>query len=177
MRLHGHYSIRSQPVTQQDFQISPCAFRVIDGIKLPIRGPFTQVVAQRGIVALYVSQPGETPLYYSMTPGWIHWSEQKLALLGKPKLIEQGTVVIWQAGKVDSAAIDELPCPEIGEVIPQETAIAQYQQCILNAVRLRLKGCRVAVAQSGGADSLLITWALHQLGATVVPMTVCSSTD
>jgi asparagine synthetase B (glutamine-hydrolysing) len=35
----------------------------------------------------------------------------------------------------------------------------------------------VAVSQSGGIDSLMITWALIQLGVKPIPMTVCTGTD
>lgn len=175
MRLSGHYSIRSQPITQLDYQITPEHWKTVEGHKLPIRGPFTQVICDRGTAVLYVSQPGEVPLYYSVSPGWIHWHEQKLALPGSAKRINQGEFVIWSPNGVKTVKAEELSRPPIVPAVSCEEAVAQYQQQILNAVRKRLgHRTRVAVSQSGGVDSLLITWALLQLGVEVVPLVVCT---
>ncbi|MGA7933416.1 MAG: asparagine synthase-related protein [Kovacikia sp.] len=176
-RIAGSYSSRSKPISQADHQIEPEHWTIIDGFKLPIRGPFTQAICNRGTAVLYVSQPGEVPLYISLTPGYIHWHEQEL-LLPKPVRIKQGCVVIWTPENCQLFFVEGLPRPPIRDPISKPEAIAQYQECIINAVRRRLNGrTRVAVAQSGGTDSLLLTWALLELGIEVVPLTVCTSRD
>ena len=175
-RIAGHYTARSRDIKQLDHQISPQHFKLVDGHKLPIRGPFTQVICQRGTAVLSVSQPGEVPLYYSTSPGKISWHEQKLALSGSVERIPQGTAIVWTPQSLFEYPVDQLPRPEIRPPQPQSTAIAQYRQCILNACAVRtLK--RVAIAQSGGTDSLLLAEALLRLGVEVVPMTICSGLD
>jgi asparagine synthetase B (glutamine-hydrolysing) len=174
----GRCSARSVPVNQLDYQIEPQHFATVEGVKLPVRGPFTQAVSNRGTAVLYVSQPGEVPLYFSFTPGWIHWHEQKLALPGKPDRVPQGCALFWSPEACHVELIEDLPLPSIAPPISQAEAIAQYQQCLLNAVKRRVGKQRVvAVAQSGGPDSLLLTWALLQLGIQPVPLTVCTSPD
>jgi asparagine synthetase B (glutamine-hydrolysing) len=176
-RLNGRYCFNQSPIEQTDYQIEPFRWTSLEGYKLPICGPYTQVVARHGECCLYVSQPGEVPLYYSITPGWIHWHEQKLALPGKPNRIEQGTAIIWSPESLESYFVEHLPRPNIGtEILTQSEAIAHYQQILITAVLRRLGNAkRIAVAQSGGPDSLLITWALTQCGVQVIPLTVCTS--
>jgi asparagine synthetase B (glutamine-hydrolysing) len=178
-RLCGHYSIRSKPVEQLDWQITPKHFKTFSGYKLPIRGPFTQVLCDRGSAVLYVSQPGEVPLYYSITPGWIHWHEQRLALPGKPIRINQGEVVLWNPKGVETQKIDELPCPAIEPDCSFLEAIKQYKALLIQAIAYRLPDNvqTVAVSQSGGIDSLMITWGLLQLGIKPLPLTVCTGLD
>jgi asparagine synthetase B (glutamine-hydrolysing) len=177
-RIVGRYSLRSQAVSQSDHQIEPQHFITVEGVKLPIRGPFTQAICQRGTAVLYVSQPGEVPLYYSLTPGWVHWHEQKLALPGTAKRINQGEAIIWNPQGCRTEKVDELPLPAIGEPTPVENAIQQYKDLLIKAIARRLPPAikTVAVSQSGGIDSLMVTWALLRLGIQVVPLTVCTGT-
>ena len=179
MRINGRYSLRSRAIKQLDHQITPRHFTTFDGHKLPIRGPFTQAVCQHGTAVLYVSQPGEVPLYYSTTPGWIHWHEQKLALPGSPQRLNQGEALIWTPHSLRVQRVDELPQPEIRHPMPIDQAVEEYKSQILNAVSARLDDSTapVAVSQSGGIDSLMVAWALLQLGRKFVPMTVCTGMD
>ena len=177
-RLNGSYSIRSEAIRQYDYQIEPQQWKSFEGRKLPIRGPFTEVICDRGMAILYVSQPGEVPLFYSTTPGWIHWSEQKLALPGRGKTrIHHGELVCWTPQRLDHIQFEHPIRPPIRSDVPTtEQAIAEYQQRLIHAVKVRLGNHqRVAVAQSGGVDSLMVTWALLKAGVEVVPMTVYHS--
>jgi asparagine synthetase B (glutamine-hydrolysing) len=177
-KLKGSYSLRSAAIKQIDYQIEPQHWKAVEGFKLPIRGPFTQLTCDRGTAVLYVSQPGEVPLYYSVTPGWIHWHEQKLALPGSAKRVNQGECVVWSPKGVKTIKAEDLSRPAIVPAVACEEAIAQYQQQIIDAVSRRLGGrSRVAVSQSGGVDSLLITWALLRLGIEVVSLVVCTGMD
>ncbi|MGA7933417.1 MAG: asparagine synthase-related protein [Kovacikia sp.] len=177
-RIAGSYSIRSKPISQTDHQIEPQHWTTIEGFKLPIRGPFTQAICNRGTACLYVSQPGEVPLYYSLTSGWIHWHEQKLALPGKAIRIRQGEAIIWTPQRCDTFQVDEFPTPDIEPVVTMESAIQPYLSLILKSTAKRLGNSqKVAVSQSGGIDSLMITWALLKLGVEVIPLTVCTGMD
>jgi asparagine synthetase B (glutamine-hydrolysing) len=177
-RLKGHYTTRSQPVHQQDYQIKPERWRVVAGFSIPVGGPFTQVSCDRGTAILYTSRLGEVPLYYHIDTRQkrLCWSEQRFDLPRGAKRLDAGSCLIWSPEHSQRWDLDWLPMPAIAPATPQQEAIAQYQQLILSAVQRRLGGrTRVAVSQSGGIDSMLITWALQQLGVEVVPIVACSS--
>ena len=175
-RLKGLYSIRSQPIHQQDYQVKPEKWRLVAGFSLPIAGPFTQVICKRGAAILYVSRQGEVPLYYLAKQKQICWSEQRFELPRGAKRLAAGTCIVWTPEGIQEWTLDLIPQPAIAPPIPQSEAIAHYQQLILSAVQSRLSGrTRVAVSQSGGIDSMLITWALRRLGVEVVSITACAS--
>ncbi|MEH2067880.1 MAG: asparagine synthase-related protein [Nostoc sp.] len=179
MRLSGKYDLKSRPIQQTDLQIKPQLFVKYEGWTLPINGPFSLVEAERGIAVLYVSAPGETPLYYTAKPHSLHWGEQKFKLPSPAKKVNAGEMIIWEPGYITTQIVDNILTPKIKADYPVSDAYEAYTQLILNAVASRLATCpqsnRVAVAQSGGLDSLLITWALHKLGVEVYPLTVCTS--
>jgi asparagine synthetase B (glutamine-hydrolysing) len=179
MRLSGKYHLRSEPVYQADLQIQPDIFAEHEGWQIPINGPFTTVKAERGMAVLYVSCPGETPLYYTAKPTSIHWGEQKFSLPSPAKRINAGEMIIWEPGYITKQTVDNILVSEIRGDYPILKAYEEYSNLLLKAVSKRLATCpqiyRVAVAQSGGLDSLIITWALHQLGIEVCPITVCTN--
>ncbi|AUB37478.1 asnB, asparagine synthase [Nostoc flagelliforme CCNUN1] len=179
MRLSGKYDLKSDPICQADYQIKPCSFVDYEGWSLPVSGPFTLAKAERGTAVLYVSSPGETPLDYTAKPHSLHWSEQRFELPSSAKRINAGEIVIWEPGYLTTQTIDNICVDKIRDNYPVVSAYEEYTQLILDAVNRRLVTCpqanRVAVAQSGGLDSLLIVWALHTLGVKVYPLTVCTS--
>lgn len=179
MRLSGKYDLKSSPILQADLQIEPHFFAEHEGWRIPINGPFTLVKAERGTVILYVSSPGETPLYYTAKPHSLHWGEQKFKLPSPAKRVNAGEFVIWEPGYITRQSIDNILVGKVRDEYPVMCAYEEYAQIILNAVKKRLATCpksnRVAVAQSGGLDSLILTWALHTLGVEVYPLTVCTS--
>lgn len=182
MRLAGNYNLKNKPIYQADLQIQPQFFVENEGWHLPINGPFSLVKAERGTVILYVSSPGETPLYYTAKPHSFYWGEQKLKLPSSAKRVNAGELVIWEPGYITKQTIDNILTSQIQADYPIFFAYEEYAQLILNAVGRRLATCpqsnRVAVAQSGGLDSLLLTWALYTLGVEIYPLTVCTnSTD
>ncbi|PHK26295.1 hypothetical protein VF10_04045, partial [Nostoc linckia z13] len=175
----GKYHLKSSPIHQIDSQINPQSFAEYEGWTLPANGPFSLVKAERGIVILYVSAPGETPLYYTAKPHSLHWGEQKFKLPSPAKKVNAGELIIWEPSYITKQIIDNILAPKIQANYPIADAYEAYTQLILNAVANRLATCpesnRVAVAQSGGLDSLLLTWALHKLGVEVYPLTVCTN--
>ncbi|MHC5730320.1 MAG: hypothetical protein ACYTXY_40680, partial [Nostoc sp.] len=106
MRLSGKYHLKSSPVYQADLQIKPEFFVEIEGWQMPVNGPFTLVKAERGTVALYVSSPGETPLYYTATSHCLHWGEQKFRLPSPTKRVNAGEMVIWEPGYITKQNVD-----------------------------------------------------------------------
>lgn len=175
-QLQGQYSIKSKTVRQADHQIEPQHWKTVDGYKLPVRGPFTQVTADRGTAVLYVSQPGEVPLYYSLIRGAIRWSEWSSLPNAVP--VKPGTAVVWNPQGVKVLTIESLPCPPIDTSYDEASAITKYKELLLAAVQRRLPAdsqAPIAVAQSGGADSTLVAWALNYLGRAIVPITASSS--
>jgi asparagine synthetase B (glutamine-hydrolysing) len=177
-RFYGSYGPRSKDIDDRDWQVEPTEWANVEGFRLPINGPFTQVVAKRGTAILYVSQPGELPLYWSIANGKIFWHEQRLALPWGAKRIDDGTAIVWTPVSHKVVTVDHLPLPAIEPPTPQPQAIAQYLQTLINSVKRRVGDRdRVAVSQSGGVDSLMITWALLKAGIEVVPLTVCTGPD
>lgn len=182
-RLIGRYGRFFPEVNIQDYQIRPEKFASSRLEKFPIQGPFTSVRACDGRVSLYSSASSTVPLYYSISRNILYWHEQKLALPGSPKRVKKGEVVRWTAGEkeVSSQIIDTLPCPPINYHITEQEAIAAYKSALLLAVRRRLEtlppNAKVAVAQSARLDSFLIIWALLQMGANIVPITVGLTAD
>ncbi|MBD0303959.1 MAG: hypothetical protein ICV85_17850 [Tolypothrix sp. T3-bin4] len=181
MRLSGTYRIRNEPIHQSDFQIQPSKFIEFDGWKIPVGGPFSLVKSERGSIILYVSCPGETPLYYAAQPQVLYWSEQKYDLPKSSRRVNPGELIIWEPGYITPSVVDYFPKPNIQEDYPLIEAYRQYAQLLQDAIARRLATCpnpsRVAVAQSGGLDSLLVTWALLQHGVEVIPITVCAGPD
>ncbi|MFN6474054.1 MAG: asparagine synthase-related protein [Nostoc sp. SerVER01] len=181
MRLSGKYDLKSSPIHQIDSQISPQSLIGYEGWTLPVNGPFSLVKAERGMVILYVSAPGETPLYYTAKPHSLHWGEQKFQLPSPAKKVNAGELIIWEPSYITKQIVDNILTPKIQTDYPIGDAYQAYTELILNAVNKRLATCpennRVAVAQSGGLDSLLLTWALHKLGVEVYPLTVCTSSS
>lgn len=179
MRLSGKYHLKSDAIYQADLQIEPKAFVDHEGWRTPINGPFTLVQAERGTALLYVSYPGETPLYYTAKATSLHWAEQKFNLPSPVKKINAGEMIIWEPGYITKQIVDNVLVSKIQDDYPILSAYEKYAQLILNAVSKRLATCpknhRVGVAQSGGLDSLIITWALHRLGVEVCPLTVCTN--
>ncbi|MFN6475328.1 asparagine synthase-related protein [Nostoc sp. DedQUE07] len=179
MRISGNYHLKSDSIYQADLQIKPDTFAEKEGWLLPINGPFTLVKAERGTAILYVSSPGETPLYYTATPASLHWGEQKLKLPKSAKRVNPGEMIIWEPGYITKQVIDNILVSNIRGDYPIVSAYEEYARLILFAVQKRLATCpqshRVAIAQSGGLDSLILAWALHTLGVEVYPLTVCTN--
>lgn len=179
MMLSGKYNLKSKAIYQGDSQIEPRSFMGYEDWQVPVNGPFSLIKAERGIVTLYVSLPGETPLYYTAKPHSFYWAEQKFKLPSPAKKVNPGELIIWEPGYITKHTIDNILTPKIKADYPASIAYEEYAQLILNAVSRRLATCpqsnRVAVAQSGGLDSLLLTWALHKLGVEVYSLTICTS--
>lgn len=176
-RIWGRYNHRSEAVEQRDYHTTPQHWTTVRDRTFPIRGPYVEVKGSRGEISLYVSATGETFLYYSLYQGSIFWSEQKLALPGKSHRIERGQAVFWTPQGCRVYMVEPFAHPPIAKAKPIEIAIEQYIHLLLQATERRLATLpnrRVAIAQSGGIDSLMVTWALMKCGAEVVPMTACA---
>jgi asparagine synthetase B (glutamine-hydrolysing) len=179
-RLQGRFSLGAKLVSQCDYQIEPKAFIPTAGHPFPIGGPFSEVWSAPGRLCLYVSQPGETPLYYRSTPREIVWSEHRLHLGPDAPVhkVEPGTVVEWNHGESSPIVhrIEELPNPPIAPPMKRDP-IGAYLERLTTAVQQRvatLDHGSIGIAMSGGADSTLIAWILQQLNVPFTPFTACA---
>lgn len=178
-RLRGKYQVRDPDIFQIDYQAGTTGLHsAIAGYSIPVDTPCSFVACAKGEAALYVSPPGEIPLYCTIKHGLLYWSEQKLDLPDCHGVrISPGELLIWNPLKIESWIATTLPLPDIYLGVQTIVeAIEEYKSLLLQAVLRRIQGrSRVAVATSGGIDSLLIVWALLQLGVEVVPLTVCTT--
>ncbi|MEH2067875.1 MAG: asparagine synthase-related protein [Nostoc sp.] len=175
-RITGNYTKQSPSLIQSDFQINPTEYAEFDGTKLPVNGPFTVAIARFGTVTLYSSFPAEIPLYYSIDNKEIHWGELRRKLPGKVHQVTPGTAIkighgtkVWKHEKLKPAIAPQIALPD---------AIARYKELLLKAVSARLETCpsgKIGLSCSGGVDSLLIAWALKELGVDFLSFTACTS--
>jgi asparagine synthetase B (glutamine-hydrolysing) len=176
-RITGTYTKQSPPLIQSDLQINPTEYTEFDGTKLPVKGPFTVAIAQFGTVTLYSSFPAEIPLYYTIVEKVVHWGEMKRKLPGRVHQVPPGKAVkitglgnrVWKHQKLKPAIAPQIALPD---------AIAEYRELLLKAVKSRLETCppgKIALSCSGGVDSLLVAWALKELGVDFLPFTACTS--
>ena len=176
-RLAGIYSVKSKAIIQKDYQIMTLKFDSFDGWNFPVAGPFSFVNCTRGTARLYCSAPGETPLYYNYTSQNIAWSEQCFDLGSGGKRVRAGEMVTWEPGTITTCIVNELPRPPI--VSASQKPFDEYGELLIAACERRLATLpnpkKVALAQSGGLDSLLLAWALKELGVEILPITVCSN--
>ncbi|HLP88418.1 MAG TPA: asparagine synthase-related protein [Nostocaceae cyanobacterium] len=177
-RLSGSYSLKSSPILQFDCQSRTQRNIKIEGWEIPDNS-CSLIKCDKGIAVIYVSQPGEIPIYYWVSPKKICWSEQKFQLPKCSKQIKPGELIIWEPGFITSYFYDSLEIGESRNDYSLLEAFEEYKNLILQAVKKRLETLpnpqKVAVAQSGGLDSLLITWALKQLNVEIYGLTVCTS--
>jgi asparagine synthetase B (glutamine-hydrolysing) len=179
-RLQGRFRLGAAPIDQCDYQIEPTAFVSAAGHPFPIGGPFSKAWSAPGRLCLYVSQPGETPLYYRSFPREIVWSEHRLQLGPDAPIqaVEPGTVVEWVCGEAAPIVhrIESLPHPEIAAPTLRDP-IGAYLDRLMNAVKQRAETVdrgAIGVAMSGGADSTLIAWVLQQLDIPLTPFVACA---
>lgn len=177
-RLSGISSRSSQQFIQEYYQINPTKFNEYEGWRFPVGGPFVLVQNNRGATVLYCSAPGETPLYYNFTNSRIGWSEKQFSLGRGARRLMPGEMVIWEPGTITKVTVDELAKPDICSA--SSSPFEDYAELLIKAVERRLATLpnprKVAIAQSGGLDSLLLAWACRQLGVEFIPLTVCTST-
>jgi asparagine synthetase B (glutamine-hydrolysing) len=151
------------------------ATTTIDGRSFPTNCAVSQAIVSRGETTIHTAYPGEVPIYYTLTDRGLYWDEQKYLLPGTPDRLDPGTAIIWNPLDCTLLRTAGFPRPEIVAPVSQEAAIGQYLAHLKQSVQRQLGNHKkVAIAQSGGVDSLLIAWALKELGIQPVTLTVCT---
>lgn len=179
--INGTYNLRkSLPIEQIDIQQEPNSYYTLDGFKFPIHGSYTGVLCKHGIAYLYCGWSQEITLYYNYdyNEKILSWGELYRKLPNHAKIVPPGKIIKFEGNQPQIIEVDKFPSPEIkGNTLKE--AIAEYQELLLKAVERRVKTCKgkIAVSQSGGVDSQLVSWALLELGVDFTPFTTCLSLD
>jgi hypothetical protein len=192
-RFHGKFTGRSkagtEQVNQKYHQTKPTKFKSVEDFNFPTNGGFTEIrtTSDGTKIGAYCSATGEVPVYYAVYEGVFYWSEQSLTIPSRyrnnVKLLQKGEAVTWSplTGLKQYEKTDVLPRPPIREAIPLEEAINTYADLLLKSVEKRINHLptsaqnRIAISQSGGLDSFLVTWALNKLGANIFPISAGTS--
>lgn len=180
--IQGIYNLRnSKPIEQFDLQTEPNLYYTVDGFKFPINGSYAGVLCKYGIAYLYSGWSQEVTLYYSYdyAKKILHWGELYRELSNHAKIVPPGKIIKFEGNQPQAIEIDNFPSPQISENTSLKQAIAEYRELLLKAVEKRVKTCKgkIAVSQSGGVDSQLVSWALLELGVDFIPFTTCLSLD
>ncbi len=106
--------------------------------------------------------------------GWV--SEDRCIFRNVLK-VAPATIVEWQHGGISERRYWSLPASS-SRRIGFEDAVAETEQLLLDAVRIRLEAdVPVGALLSGGVDSTLICWAMSRLGANIRSFTVGTPGD
>jgi asparagine synthase (glutamine-hydrolysing) len=102
--------------------------------------------------------------------GWI--PDHRAIFKGVVK-IPAATIVEWQAGRITQRRYWKVPEPSRGKRIRFDDAVAQTEELVLDAVRIRLAAdVPVGALLSGGIDSTLVCWAMSHLKANIRAFTI-----
>ncbi|MFN6474056.1 MAG: asparagine synthase-related protein [Nostoc sp. SerVER01] len=180
---------KCNPRRDKDFEvidgaITPFKFQSLDDFNIPVGCGASFVSSRNGKVCLFTGWSHEIPIYYSIYRDNLYWHEQSLALPKhemRPVLVERGQAVIWHPERgIKTHEIEPIPQPPIrSDAVSLDEAIEEYFKWLVDAVKNRISVSTpgIAVSQSGGLDSCLVAWALHQLGVDFVPLVACSSLE
>ena len=105
------------------------------------------------------------------------WVSEDRAIFQNIHKVPPATIVEWRNGSLTQRRYWELP-PEGSRDIPFEQALAETEELLLDAVKIRLEAdVPVGALLSGGIDSTLVCWAMSKLGANIRSFTIGTPGD
>jgi asparagine synthase (glutamine-hydrolysing) len=105
------------------------------------------------------------------------WVSEDRSIFENVKKVPPATIMEWQGGRLSSRLYWNLPVSG-SRRLSFENAVAETEQLLLDAVKIRLEAdVPVGALLSGGVDSTLICWAMSKLGANIRSFTVATPGD